>query len=129
MTLRVFAPGKISQDFFMCFYKHLRIMDEFSSNIIANILIPIECFIVRTWFEWLVYRTCNFLLIWLFVWILWHINLCRLFNAKSIFMKIVLFQTIQFSIRTQFKCEKTFLFQAIQFSQAVLLLNVKTVLY
>ena len=36
-----------------------------------------------------------------FVWVLWHINLCRLFNAKSIFMKIVLFQTIQFSISTQ----------------------------
>ena len=27
--------------------------------------------------------------------VLWHINLCKLFNAKSIFMKIVLFQTIQ----------------------------------
>ena len=25
----------------------------------------------------------------LFVWVLWHINLCRLFNAKSIFMQIV----------------------------------------
>ena len=44
-------------------------------------------------------------------------------------MKIVLFQTIQFSISTQFKCEKTFLFQAIQFIQAVLQLNVKRVLY
>ena len=55
-------------------------------------------------------------------------------------MKIVLFQTIQFSMSTQ---SKTFLFQAIQFSQTVLiqviqfsistdfvytLLNVKTVL-
>ena len=37
-----------------------------------------------------------------FVWVLWHINRSRLFNAKSIFMKIVLFQTIQFSISTQF---------------------------
>ena len=64
-------------------------------------------------------------------------------------MKIVQFQTIQFNIRSQFKCKfslivKTFLFQAIQFSQAVLIqliqvsistdfvytqLNVKTVLY
>ena len=81
--------------------------------------------------------------------VLWHINFCRLFNAKSIFMKIVLFQTIQFFISTQFKCkysfycEKKFLFQAIQFSQAILIklipfsinrdfvytqLNVKTVL-
>ena len=56
-------------------------------------------------------------------------------------MKIVLFQTIQFSVSTQFKCK--ILFQAIQFSQAVLIqliqfrissdsvytqLNVKTVL-
>ena len=42
---------------------------------------------------------------WLVVWVLWHINLCRLFNAKSIFIKIVLFQTIQFRISTQFKCK------------------------
>ena len=85
---------------------------------------------------------------WLDVWVLWYINLCRLFNTKSIFMKIVLFQTIQFSISKQFDCKyslwKTFLFQAIQCSQAVLIqriqfskskdfvysqLNVKTVLY
>ena len=26
---------------------------------------------------------------WLVVWVLWHINLCRLFNAKSILMQIV----------------------------------------
>ena len=64
---------------------------------------------------------------WLVGWIQWPINLCSLFNAKSIFMKIVLFQTIQFSISTQFKCKyglivkKTFLFQAIQFNQAVLI--------
>ena len=64
-------------------------------------------------------------------------------------MKIVLLQTIQFSISTQFKCKyslirKTFLFQAIQFSQAVIIqliqfsirtdfvyrqLNAKTILY
>ena len=42
------------------------------------------------------------------VWVLWHINLCRLFNAKSIFMQIVLFQTIQFNMSTQF--QKTYLF-------------------
>ena len=40
--------------------------------------------------------------------------------------KIVQFKTVQFSISTQFKCKyslvvKTFLFQAIQFSQAILL--------
>ena len=44
-------------------------------------------------------------------WVLWHFNLCRLFNAKSIFMKIVLFQTIQFSISKQFNCEKHFFFK------------------
>ena len=26
---------------------------------------------------------------WLVVWVLWHINLCRLFNAKSIFIQII----------------------------------------
>ena len=84
------------------------------------------------------------LFVCLFVWVLWHINLCRLFNAKAIFMKIVLLQTIQFSISTQFNCEKHFYLKAIQFSQGVLIqliqfsistgfvytqLNVKTVLY
>ena len=39
---------------------------------------------------------------------LWRINLCRLFNAKSIFMQIVLFQTIQFTMSTQFNCQKHF---------------------
>ena len=24
-----------------------------------------------------------------FVWVLWHINLCKLFNAKSIFIQII----------------------------------------
>ena len=44
-------------------------------------------------------------------WVLWHVNLCRLFNAKSIFMQIALFQTIQFSMSTQFNCEKHFYFK------------------
>ena len=37
-------------------------------------------------------------------WDLWHINHCRLFNAKIYFLyiKTVIFQTIQFSISTQF---------------------------
>ena len=48
---------------------------------------------------------------WLIVWVLWHINLCGLFNAESIFMQIVLFQTIQFSMRTQFNCQKHFYFK------------------
>ena len=29
---------------------------------------------------------------WLVGWVLWHINLCRLFNINSIFMQIVLIQ-------------------------------------
>ena len=41
----------------------------------------------------------------LVVWALWHINLCRSFHAKSIFMKIVLFKTIPFSISTRFQCK------------------------
>ena len=42
-------------------------------------------------------------------------------------MKLVLFQTIQFSVSTQFKCKyklivkKTFLFQACKFNQAILI--------
>ena len=47
----------------------------------------------------------------MFGWVLWHIIHCRLFNAKSIFMKIVLFQTIQFSMSTQFNCQKHSLFK------------------
>ena len=48
---------------------------------------------------------------WLVVWVLWHINFCRLFNAKSMFMQKVLFQTIQFSMSTQFNCQKHFYFK------------------
>ena len=55
----------------------------------------------------------------LVVWVLWHGNLCRLFNAKSIFMQIVLFQTIQFSMSTQFNSQK--LFPAIQLTKTVLI--------
>ena len=54
-------------------------------------------------------------IVWSVIWVLWHINLCRLSNAKSIFMKVVLFQTIQFRISMQFKCkyncEKHFYFK------------------
>ena len=54
-------------------------------------------------------------IVWSVIWVLWHINLCRFSNAKSIFMKVVLFQTIQFRISMQFKCkyncEKHFYFK------------------
>ena len=53
---------------------------------------------------------------WLVGWVLWHINLFRLFNAKSIFMKTVPFQTIQFSISTQFKCKYCLIVQNISIS-------------
>ena len=47
---------------------------------------------------------------WIFllvVWVILHINPCRLFNAKSIlYKKAVIFQTIQFSMITQFNCPK-----------------------
>ncbi len=39
--------------------------------------------------------------------------------------KTVLFQTIQFSIGTQFNYQKIFLFQAIQFSQTVLIQTIQ----
>ena len=44
-------------------------------------------------------------------WVLRHINFCRLFNAKSIFMQIVLFQIIQFSMSIQFNYQKHFYFK------------------
>ena len=38
--------------------------------------------------------------VWLVGWVSWHINLYRLFNAKYILYKSVLFQTIQFNMNT-----------------------------
>ena len=58
---------------------------------------------------------------WLVVGVLWHINLCKLFNAKSIFMQIVLFQTIQFSMSTQFNCQKHFYFNLFSLVQVQIL--------
>ena len=64
---------------------------------------------MRLWFELYIY--------WMLVgWVLWHINVCRLFNAKSIFMKIVVFQTIYFSISTQFKCKYNLIVKNISIS-------------
>ena len=48
--------------------------------------------------------------------VLWHINLCRLLNSKSIFMKIVQLQTIKFSISTQFKCKYSLIVKNISIS-------------
>ena len=59
-------------------------------------------------------------------WVLWHINFCRLFNVKS-----ALFQTIQFSMSTQFV--KIVQIQLIKFGIntdfVYTQLNVKPVLY
>ena len=49
---------------------------------------------------------------WLVVWGLGHINPWRLFNAKFISMKIVLFQTIS----TQFKCKYSLIAKNISIS-------------
>ena len=52
----------------------------------------------------------------------WHINLCRLFKAKSIFIQIITFisnNSVLYEYTVQ--SSKTFLFQAIQFSQTVLI--------
>ena len=103
----------------------------------------IRCFFLR---RFNLFGSFNAELICLFVCVLWHINFCRLFNAKSIFFtnKQFYFKTIQFSISTQFNCQKHFCFQVIQLSQIVLIktiqfsisiifvhtqLNVKTVLF
>ena len=40
--------------------------------------------------------------------VLWHINICGLFNAKFIFIQTVLFQTIQFSIEYSLIAENIF---------------------
>ena len=82
---------------------------------------------------------------WLVVWVLQHFNICRLFNAKSIFMQIVSSisnNSVQHEYTVQLS--KTLLCQAIQFIQTIpiqliqfsiskdfvyALLNVKTVLY
>ena len=59
-------------------------------------------------------------LVW-FGWVLWHINHCKLFYIKPIFMhKTVLFQAIQVSISTVFVCTqlivKTVLLKINQFN-------------
>ena len=52
----------------------------------------------------------------LVVWVLWHIYLWRLFDAKSSFMKIVLVQTILFRISMQFKCKYSLIVKNISIS-------------
>ena len=54
---------------------------------------------------------------WLVGWILLQINLCKLFNAKSLFMQIVVFEAIQFSMNTQFNCPNHVYFELISFNK------------
>ena len=49
----------------------------------------------------------------LFIWVLWNINICRLFNAKSIFIQI------------NSSISKTFLFRDNQFTQTVLIQTIQ----
>ena len=66
--------------------------------------------------------------VFLFVcWVLWHINLRRLSNAKSVFMKTVLFQKIQFTISTQFNCQKHFYFKLFKQLYITIQFSVSTV--
>ena len=53
-------------------------------------------------------------------WVLWYINLSRLFNAKSFFIQIK-FYFKEFSFALVHSLSKTFLPQAIQFSLTVLI--------
>ena len=58
----------------------------------------------------------------LFVWILCHINLCRLFNTKSIFVQINSFISNNSVLHNYaVLLSKTFLFEANQFSQTILI--------
>ena len=65
---------------------------------------------------------CGWLVGWL-VGLFRYINFCRLFNTKSIFMKIVLFQAIQFSISTQLKCKYSSIVKNISISSYSVLSN------
>ena len=61
---------------------------------------------------------------------LWHINLCRLFNAQIHFYVNNLFylKTIQFSISTQFNRQKHFHFKLFKQLFVAIQLSVNTVL-
>ena len=61
---------------------------------------------------------------WLIVWILWHINLGRLFNTTSIFIQILFFKQLGLAWAHSL-IVKNILFQAIQFSQTVLIQTIQ----
>ena len=66
------------------------------------------------------------LFVCLFVWVLWHINFCWLFNAKSIFIQMNS-SISNYTIQPKYTVylSKIFLFQAIQFSQTVLIQTIQ----
>ena len=51
-----------------------------------NTIIYRNCTLIELSFQWIETTAVSRLIGWLVCWVLWHINLCRLFNAKSIFM-------------------------------------------
>ena len=70
----------------------------------------------------------------LVVWFLWHINLCRLFNAKSIFKQIIssisnnsVYHENNFIVKnisiSSYSVYQTVLIQTIQFSISLVLFN------
>ena len=58
----------------------------------------------------------------MFVWVLWHIKLCRLFDVDSVFIQINS-SISSYSVQHNYTVylSRTFLFQVIQFSQTVLI--------
>ena len=67
---------------------------------------------------------------WLIVWALWHINLCRLFNAKRDFYTNSSISNNSISHKYTVQVSKTFLIQAIRFIQTVLIqLSISTDLF
>ena len=59
-------------------------------------------------------------------WVLWNIYLCRLFNAKPIFIHInSSISTNSVKHKYTVQLSKTFLFQAIQFGQTVLIQEIQ----
>ena len=106
--------------FYFCFCFSLEFKQKaIKSNLRLDSPVGLGCRIYRlrlcrgiTQVSWIWYYTASDDVKFLFVCILWHINLCWLSNAKSIiYNPTVLLPTIQFSISTQFNCQKHFYFK------------------
>ena len=92
----------------------------------------VKDYIIPVYFFCLSLRSCLPIAIyigWLVYWVLWHINLCRLFNAKSILCKqSVRLKTVHVSISTQFNGQKRFYFKLFKQLYVTIQLSVNTVL-